>query len=87
MVFLKEDGSLDVERINKLPIEEYINVIENLTDSQREYYNSKLPINEEKQHTKAVFVDYTMEDEIKRGSVDAHAFLKKMREKYLNNDK
>ena len=28
MVFLKEDGSLDNERINKLPIEEFANKIE-----------------------------------------------------------
>lgn len=27
MVFLKEDGSLDIERINKLPIEDFINKI------------------------------------------------------------
>lgn len=83
MVYLKDDGSLDVERINNLPIDEYINVIEDLTESQREYYNSKLPVNDGNQHTKAVFVDNTMEDEIKRGAVEAESFLKGLRDKYL----
>ena len=27
MTFLKEDGSLDIERINKLPLEEYMNAM------------------------------------------------------------
>lgn len=83
MVFLKEDGSLDIERINNLPIDEYINVIENLTDEQHQYYNSQLPINDGTQHTKAILVDYTLEDEIARGAVDAESFLKKMRQNYL----
>ena len=34
MVFLKEDGSLDIERINQLPTEEYIKMIDELTDEQ-----------------------------------------------------
>lgn len=84
MIPLKEDGRFDIERINNLPIDEYINVIENLTETQREYYNSNLPINEGKQHTKAVFVDSSMEEEIKKGTcVDADTFLKKMRDTYL----
>ncbi len=84
MVFLKEDGSLDVKQINNLPIDEYIKVIESLTEAQRNEYNSHLPINEGKQRTKAVFVDSTMEEEIKKGTlVDADAFLKKMRDTYL----
>lgn len=84
MVYLKADGSLDIERINNLPIDEYINVIEDLTESQRKYYNSQSPVNDGNQHTKAVFVDYTMEDEItKRGAVEAESFLKGLRDKYL----
>lgn len=84
MIPLKEDGSLDIERINNLPIDEYINVIENLTKTQREYYNSNLPINDGTKHTKAIFVEYTMEEEIKKGKcVEAETFLKKKREKYL----
>lgn len=88
---------MDIERINRLPIDEYINVIKNLTETQREYYNSNLPINEGKQHTKAVFVDSTMEEEIKKGTcVDADTFLKKnerclfekmTKHQYINEDK
>ena len=78
MVYLKEDGSLDIERINNLPIEEYMEVIGNLTKEQYQYYLSKLPINEGNEHTKAVVVDYTLEEELERGSgVDI--------EEYLNN--
>ena len=78
MTYLKEDGSLDIERINNLPIEEYMEVIGNLTKEQYQYYLSKLPINEGNEHTKAVVVDYTLEEELERGSgVDI--------EEYLNN--
>lgn len=44
MIVLKEDDSSDIKRINKLLIKEDVNVIEGLTESQQEYYNSKLPI-------------------------------------------
>ena len=44
MALLKEDGSLDVERINKLPYEEKIHEISKLTREQVEEYFSKLPI-------------------------------------------
>ncbi len=33
IVFLKQDDSLDVDRINNLPIDEYIEVIKNLKDN------------------------------------------------------
>ena len=81
--YLKEDGSLDVERINKLPIEEYIKVVGAFTQEQYRYYTSKLPINESYHGpTKAVVVDDTLAKEIERG--DAEDFLNEMREKYLN---
>ena len=60
MAYLKEDGSLDVERINKLPINEYIYVIGSLTQEQHKEYLSKLPINESRETTKAVIVDCPM---------------------------
>ena len=83
MVFLKEDGSLDIERINKLPIEEYMKMIGELTDEQYHFYVSTLPINEGHQLTKAIVVDYSMEDEIKRGTaVNAEVFLEKLRKKF-----
>ena len=49
MALLKEDGTLDIERINQLPIEEYIQEIESLSKEQYKDYFSKLPINESKQ--------------------------------------
>lgn len=76
MALLKEDGSLDVERINQLPIDEYIHEIENLTNDQFEEYSSKRPINECKETAKAIFVDYTLEEDIERnGLVEVDEFL------------
>ena len=46
MVLLKEDGSLDIERIQKLPYKEYIHEISNFTKEQYEEYVSKIPMNE-----------------------------------------
>ena len=77
MVFLKEDGSLDVERINKLPIEEYMEVIGDLTKEQYEYYLSKTPINESREPVKAIVVDYGFDDE--RSGVDADVILNNLR--------
>lgn len=77
--FLKEDGSLDVERIRKLPIEEKDREIGIFTREQMKEYISKLPINETMQNTiKVVKVDYTMEDLLARGyctSDDIHRIL------------
>lgn len=82
MALLKEDGSLDIERINKLPIEEYIKEIGTLTEEQYKEYLSKLPINESKEPTRAIRVDYTLEEELEKGGVIAEDFINKMREKY-----
>lgn len=76
MALLKEDGSLDVERINQLPIDEYIDEIGNLTNEQFEEYTSKRPINESKETTQAIFVDYTLDEDIERnGLVEVDEFL------------
>ena len=82
MALLKEDGSLDVERISKLPIEEYMNEIGKLSKKQLDEYWSKRPINESNDCPRAIFVDYTLEDELNRGAVIAKDFLNKQREKY-----
>lgn len=63
MVFLKEDGSLDIERINKLPLEEYLDMMGDLTQEQIEEYLLKLPINESNESMKAILVDYPMEED------------------------
>lgn len=87
MQYLKEDGNIDVEGINKLSIEEYTKVVNSFTSEQREYYYSHLPINEGNQHT--VGIKFHPYDEvIKLGlGVDADLFMNKMREKYLKNGK
>ena len=78
MAFLKEDGSLDIERINKLPIEEYMEVIGDLTKEQYEYYQSKTPINEGPTKVVEFLPLYEL---IERGiGVDADIFLNNLRE-------
>lgn len=80
MVFLKEDGSLDIERMNALPIEEHMKMVRELTEEQYHYYVSSFPVNEKYQPAKAIIVNYSMEDEIKRGTgVDIDEYLAEKR--------
>lgn len=80
---LKEDGSLNVELINKLPIEEYMETMGDLTQEQIKEYLCKTPINESKESMRAIQVDYTIEEEIAlKGSVFIEDFINKEREKY-----
>jgi hypothetical protein len=64
---LKEDGSLDIERINNLPREEKIREMGKFTRAQMNEYVSKMPINESHTPVKVIKVDYTMEDLLARG--------------------
>lgn len=81
MALLKEDGTLDVERINKLPYEEYMEVMGTLTEAQVNEYLSALPINEAKEPVRAEKTNYTLEDELEQGAVIASDYIKnKMRE-------
>ena len=86
MVFLKEDGSLDVDRINKLPLEEYMDMMGDLTQEQVKEYLTKLPINESKELMKAVIVDYTLEEELERGGVIAEDLVNNLRKKRMRNN-
>lgn len=87
MELMKEDGSLDVERINQLPIDEYIKVIADLTNEQFEEYSSKRPINESRETTRAIFVDYTLDEDIERnGLVEVDEFLDKIMENIEKNE-
>ncbi len=88
MPLLKEDGSLDVERINKLPLKEYMEEIGELTQEQYKEYVSKLPINESNEPIRAIEVDYTLEDELARGAVIAKDYINNMKqllEEKMNN--
>ena len=65
MALLKEDGSLDVERINKLPREEYLREIGRFTREQMKEYISKTPVSYGP--IRPVKVDYKMEDLLAKG--------------------
>lgn len=80
MVPLDIDGNIDVERINQLPIDEKFNLIGEMTEKQYEYYCLKSPACAPGSHTKAIAVNYTMEDEIERGTaVDIDKYLREWR--------
>lgn len=78
MALLKEDGSLDIERINALPLEEYMQEMGTLTQEQVGEYLSKLPINETKEPVRAIMVDSPM-------GVDAEIVINNLRKKCKNN--
>ncbi len=79
MALLKEDGSLDVEYINKLPLSEWAKVIQKFTKRQFDEYCSKQPINESEDCPRCIRIDYSMEEE---KGVNAIQFLNKMKSKY-----
>ena len=79
MALLKPDGSLDIERINQLPYEEYMEEMGTLTQKQvKEYveYMSKHPINA-KGPVQAIMVDSPM-------GVDADIVVNNLRKRYKN---
>lgn len=81
MALLKEDGGLDIERINQLPFEEYMKEMGSLTEAQVNEYFSVLPINESNEPVQAVEVEYTLKDELEQGAVIASDYIKnKVRE-------
>ena len=81
MALLKEDGGLDIERINQLPFEEYKKEMGSLTEAQVNEYLSVLPINESNEPVQAVEVEYTLRDELEQGAVIASDYIKnKVRE-------
>lgn len=65
MALLKEDGSLDIEKMNSLPLEEWMDVMGDLTQEQVEEYLSKLPINESNEPMRAINVDSTFDVGVK----------------------
>jgi len=83
MEILKEDGSLDIERIDSLPLEEHMRLVGTFTNEQFREYVSAIPLTESKVCPRAVRVNYSLEDELARGCVLAEDFMNKMRKKYL----
>ena len=69
MALLKEDGSLDVERINKLPIEEYMDAMGDLTQEQVKEYLSKLPLDESNEPMRAMKVGSGFDDGVNADDV------------------
>ena len=76
MAYLKEDGSLDVERINNLPLDERLHEIGKFTRKQVEEYFSKAPIKESHMPITPIKVDYKMEDLLARGYATAEQILR-----------
>lgn len=65
--------------MDALPIKEHMKMIGELTDEQYHQYVS-FHENNGTPHTKPIIVDYSMEDEIKRGTaVDIDEYLAKKR--------
>lgn len=83
MALLKEDGSLDVERIRHLSIEEYVKEYCNLDKEQIREFWSKISLNESQDTARAKEIDLY----IANNGVDAMEFLNKMREKYEHKKK
>ncbi len=81
-MLLKEDGSLDVERINKLPLEEYMDTVGDFTEEQYCEYLKKSPINESRSPMKVVYHNPKIEEECEINECsNADTFLNEMREK------
>ncbi len=74
MALLKEDGSLNIEWINELPLEEHLNVVAGLTPQQHKEYCAKQSVYEAKSSQRVFYVDKPMET----WGVDAMEFLNKM---------
>lgn len=73
-------GSLDVERIKKLPTEEFITEIGSLTEKQYTYFCANIPLNEGRgQSTKAVTLDESFDND-----VDTSYFFRKQEVKSQN---
>lgn len=75
---LKEDGSLDVEKIDKLPLKEWLLAMGNLTENQAQEYLSKQPHRETHGPITPIKIDW----DIMEIGVDATEFLENEIKKY-----
>lgn len=84
MAYLKEDGSLDVQRYKNMTVNEFIKEFDKLTASQMDEYMKNAPIDESQNGTVRV-VNCTMDEFRKKyGTVDAKEFMETLRKKYLD---
>lgn len=84
MALLEEDGSLDVEWINKLPIYEWMNLMGQLSEEQFDEYMNKTSLNEGVEEPSWMNeANFTTKEELERnGFVDADEAMNKIMEKY-----
>lgn len=83
MELLKEDGSLDVDKINELPRIEWLNLMGELTDEQFEEYKQKCPLNEGVNSIRIDKVNCTMEEDMQAaGFIRTTDMLNNLRKKY-----
>lgn len=75
MALLKEDGSLDIERIKTLPLEEHKKEVESLNQSQFKEYYSKRILKESQSPVRVIKVN-------RQNGVDAIEFLNNLEKKY-----
>lgn len=76
---LNEDGSLDIERLETLPIYDFIKVFGRLNTQQRKEFYSLQPDNDGTQHTKAVNF-YPLKEVLEKGlGVDIEDYLRHKR--------
>lgn len=78
MSYLHEINNRNIEQINKLSIEEYMDAMGDLTMPQVKEYISKLELKESSGPMQAIKVNYDRNDE--RSGVDAGKLIKKLRE-------
>ena len=83
MALLKEDGSLDIDRINNLPKNDWMNLMGELTNEQFKEYKSKCPLNEGINSEIIYEVNCTMEEDMEgAGFIKVTDMLNNLKKKY-----
>ena len=79
MIPIKEDGKLDIELINKLPMDDYMDVMSSLSESQIDYYMAHTPM----EPSTGPVIPIPEEDDIRDlgWGVDAKKLLDQMKRK------
>lgn len=76
MEFLKEDGSLDVERLANLPLKEFINAVEGLSQEQWNEFIAKCEPYAVTGPVEPIVVDFSVVED----GVDADVVLENLRQ-------